>query len=85
MRLAALATNGRYLFLTKHSGIGSGHHEPHIPCYHVVTLVNALARVGRMELRGEYVDVDPAEVIKSEGDPQDRRCILRSGTVAILA
>lgn len=45
MRSMALATNGNYLFLTDHSGIGNTHLEPSTDTYKVETLNRLLIRI----------------------------------------
>jgi hypothetical protein len=79
MRLAAMVTGGRYLFLTDDSGIGGAHKEPTIPCYLVTSLQKAMLRMLQMELTGTHIDPAPGEVIRSGGDPQDGRCKLGDG------
>jgi hypothetical protein len=85
MRAAALATSGRYMFLTDHSGIGGAHKEPRIPCYFVTKLKHALERCIAMELAGRFVEPGPAEVITTVGDVQNRRCQTRSGRVVLAS
>jgi hypothetical protein len=79
MRLSALVTGGRYLFLTNDSGIGGDHKEPTIPCYVVTSLQKAMLRMIRMELTGAPLDPDTADVIRTSGDPHDGRCTLTDG------
>jgi hypothetical protein len=81
MRTAAEVTGGRYLFLTDDSGIGGSHQEPTIPCYFVTTLGRAMVRMAAMELTGTQVEVAPADVIRTAGDPEGGRCTLAGGTV----
>ena len=81
MRLAAMVTGGRYLFLTDDSGVGGAHKEPTIPCYLVTTLQKAMLRMLQMELTGTHVDPAPADVLRNGGDPQNGRCQLSSGEV----
>ncbi|MPM26355.1 hypothetical protein SDC9_72856 [bioreactor metagenome] len=45
LRSAALATNGTYVFLTNHSGIGNSHIEPTTDEYEVEYLNDALVRI----------------------------------------
>ena len=45
MRTFALATNGTYLFLTDHSGVGNAHIEPTTDKYEVEKLNDAIVRV----------------------------------------
>ncbi len=82
MRVAAQLTGGRYLFLTDDSGVGNSHAEPMIPCYFVTLLSDAVVRVVDIELTGVYREPDPAEVLRTGGDPQDGACILESGQEA---
>jgi Mg-chelatase subunit ChlD len=84
MRLGALVTGGRYLFLTNDSGIGNDHKEPLIPCYLVTTLQKAMLRMISMEVTGSRLDPSPADVIRTGGDPHDGRCTLNDGEVVDL-
>jgi hypothetical protein len=84
MRTAAQITGGRYLFLTNDSGVGNDHKIPEIPCYYVTRLEKALVRVASMEITGNYVGPDTADVIRTSGDPAaDGTCTLPddAGTV----
>jgi hypothetical protein len=69
MRSAAEMTGGRYLFLTDDSGVGGPHKIPEIPCYFVTKLSRALVRVVSMELSGTYIGPDPADIIRTAGNP----------------
>jgi hypothetical protein len=79
MRTAAEVTGGRYLFLTDDSGIGGSHDEPTIPCYFVTSLSHAMIRMAAMELTGTNIDVAPADVIRTSGDPIAGKCALSDG------
>lgn len=79
MRLGALITGGRYIFLTDDSGIGGVHKEPKIPCYRVTTLQKAMLRMLSIELDGKPVEPAPADVIRTSGNPSDGRCTLPDG------
>jgi hypothetical protein len=80
MRSAAQVTGGRYLFLTDDSGVGDPHKIPEIPCYFVTKLSRALVRVVSMELSGSYAGPDPADVIRTSGDPAaDGTCQTQDG------
>jgi hypothetical protein len=84
MRVGAEATLGRYLFLTDDSGVGDPHAEPHIPCYQVEKLNLLINRVIASELTATRVPIDPADVIRSVGDPMDSVCTLADGEKAYL-
>jgi hypothetical protein len=79
MRLAAMVTGGRYLFLTDDSGVGGTHKEPTIPCYLVTTLQKAMLRMLHMELTGTHVEPTTDDILRTGGNPQDGRCKLSSG------
>jgi hypothetical protein len=81
MRLAAMLTGGRYLFLTNDSGIGGDHKEPTVPCYLVTTLQKAMHRMIEMELTGRHIDPVTTDVLRTGGNPQDGRCTLADGQV----
>lgn len=84
MRASAQLTMGRYLFLTDDSGVGESHLEPSVPCYVVTKLNHAVERVIASELAGSRVVVDPAQVIRSVGNPVDGQCALESGGRATI-
>ena len=79
MRTAAEVTGGRYLFLTNDSGIGGSHAEPHIPCYYVTILESAMRRMVATEVLGVYQPPQPADILRTGGDPQNQQCLLSSG------
>lgn len=81
MRLSALVTGGRYLFLTNDSGIGGDHKEPRIPCYLVTSLQKAMLRMISMEITGTRVDPISSDVLRTGGNPKDGRCTLNDGEV----
>lgn len=84
MRSAAFLTLSRYVFITDDSGIGGSHAEPHIPCYQVTQLNKLMIRMLYSELEGQLVPHDPADVIRSEGAPEDGVCTLADGSKAYL-
>jgi hypothetical protein len=68
MKFFGLATNGSYVFLTDHSGIGGKHLEPTTDEYKVELLNDLLVR-----LITEYTSIQTCEgksQIRFEGDPQ---------------
>jgi hypothetical protein len=80
MRSAAELTGGRYLFLTNDSGVGDPHKVPEIPCYYVTRLEHALVRVIGMELSGNYLGPDTADVIRAAGSPDaNGTCVVPTG------
>lgn len=81
MRSAAQFTGGRYLFLTNDSGVGGDHKEPSIPCYFVTRLDQAILRMVRIELSGEYSEPAADQVVRRGGNPQSGSCKLESGDV----
>jgi hypothetical protein len=74
MRAAAVLSGGEYLFVTDDSGVGDAHAEPHIPCYAVETLRDAMTRVVRAELAGHRIEADPRRTIRRVGQAQDGVC-----------
>lgn len=81
MRTAAQFTGGRYLFLTNDSGVGGDHKEPSIPCYFVTRLDQAILRMVRIELSGEYSEPSADDIVRRGGNPQAGSCQLESGDV----
>jgi hypothetical protein len=79
MRSAAQLTGGRYLFLTDDSGVGNSHKEPSVPCYFVTKLDDAMLRMIDIELSGAYYEPDPAEIIRTGGNPTSGACTLSTG------
>jgi Mg-chelatase subunit ChlD len=84
MRTMAQVTGGRFMFLTDDSGIGDPHLEPTIPCYHVTRFDQAMVRMIAIEITGEYIPVDPEDVIRTGGDPQDGRCTFDDGSFLLV-
>ncbi len=79
MRVAAMLTGGRYLFLTDHSGVGNPHAEPHIPCYLVQHLTKLVARVIASELQGAWALPAKDDIITTVGKPKAGVCTYDSG------
>ncbi|MEP4196680.1 MAG: vWA domain-containing protein [Aliishimia sp.] len=75
MRQAAVATNGRYLFLTDDSGIGHAHSEPNTACYQVTRLKGLLTRVITSELTGIRQEAASRDVIRSVGNYRRGTCV----------
>ena len=65
MRVAAFLTQGKYLFLTDHSGVGNPHAKPHVPDYQVEHLNRLMIRMIASELSGRRLA--PKEVVAIEG------------------
>jgi hypothetical protein len=68
MRTGAEITGGRYMFLTDDSGIGNSHLEPTIPCYYVTYLDQAMLRMLKIELTGQYIEPDASTIQRVGGD-----------------
>lgn len=64
-RAAAFLTQGQYLFLTDHSGVGNAHARPHVPDYQVERLDRLMIRMIASELAGRKLAA--TEVIAIEG------------------
>lgn len=74
MRASAAASGGQYLFLTDDSGVGNSHAEPHIPCYAVEALRDAMTRMVHTELAGKRVEADPRRAVRFVGNSQGGVC-----------
>jgi hypothetical protein len=74
MRLSALVTLGRYVFLTDDSGIGNPHEPPHILCYQVQHLNDLLVREIASELAGAYLAASPDQVLRTVGSYDNGVC-----------
>lgn len=74
MRASAAASGGQYVFLTDDSGVGDAHAEPHIPCYAVEALRDAMIRMVHTELSGERVEADPKRAVRFVGQSRDGVC-----------
>jgi hypothetical protein len=74
MRSAAVASGGEYIFVTDDSGVGNAHAEPHIPCYSVERLRDAMTRVLRSELSGQRIEPDPQRAIRRVGQGSGGVC-----------
>ena len=55
MRVASFLTQGRYLFLTDHSGVGNAHAKPHAEQYNIEPLNQLMVRMIATELAGREV------------------------------
>ena len=68
------------------SGVGDPHKIPEIPCYFVTKLAKALVRAVGMEVSGNYIGPDPADLIRTVGNPSsDGKCTTEDGqTVQIF-
>lgn len=67
MRVMAVVTHGRYLFLTDDSGIGNPHAVPAIPCYVVTRLDHLMMRSISSVLSGRRIEPTPDEIIRTIG------------------
>jgi hypothetical protein len=76
MRSGAQLTGGRYLFLTDDSGVGDPHLVPSIPCYYVTKLGKAMVRMASIELSGVYTEPDPADILRTGGNPTGGQCAI---------
>jgi hypothetical protein len=74
MRIMAVTTHGRYLFLTDDSGVGNSHTEPKIPCYITTRLDHLLTRVIASELSGTRVEATPDQIIRTVGQQNAGVC-----------
>ncbi|MCB9738708.1 MAG: VWA domain-containing protein [Deltaproteobacteria bacterium] len=80
MRTTAQFTRGRYLFLTDDSGVGDSHAEPHLPCYFVTSLRDALVRMIDIEMSGQYREPAPNEIVRVVGGVSGGRCEASAST-----
>ena len=74
MRIMAVTTHGRYLFLTDDSGVGNTHTEPKIPCYITTRLDHLLTRVIASELSGTRVEATTEQIIRTVGQQSAGIC-----------
>ncbi len=75
MRIMAVTSGGRHLFLTNDSGIGGSHQEPKVQCYVVTNLDDLLLRMLESELAGERIEANPASVLRSVGNYDRGTCV----------
>ncbi|MEM8537089.1 MAG: vWA domain-containing protein [Pseudomonadota bacterium] len=75
MRQAAVATGGRYMFLTDDSSVGAGHAEPTISCYVVTALSDLIKRVLVSEVSGNRAEPAAGEIIRRIGSYDAGRCV----------
>lgn len=81
MRVTALVTGGRYVFLTDDSGVGGSHEIPKIPCCFVTHLDRAILRVVDIEMTGKYVEPTAGDVRRTGGDTHAGVCRLSTGEI----
>ena len=74
LRVAALLTQARYLFLTDDSGVGYSHAEPKVACYLVTRLDQLISRVIASELAGQRFEPNETEIIRQVGTYQAGVC-----------
>jgi hypothetical protein len=74
LRVAALLTQARYLFLTDDSGVGYSHAEPKVACYLVTRLDQLISRVIAGELAGQRFEPNETEIIRKVGTYQAGVC-----------
>ncbi|MBI1401094.1 VWA domain-containing protein [Hyphomonas sp.] len=74
MRAMGQVTGGRYLFLTDDSGIGNPHAEPTVDCYVVTRLDSLVSRVLTSLVRGDRVEPEGDEVIRTVGNYRTGIC-----------
>lgn len=75
MRQAAVATGGRYIFLTDDSGVGNGHEEPTVSCYRMTSLSGLVRRVLMSELSGRRFEAIEQDIIREVGSYRAGRCL----------
>ncbi len=76
MRSMAQITGGRYLFLTDDSGVGNSHAKPTVDCYIVTRLDGLVTRTISSLVKGERVEPQPGEVIRSVGNYRAGACAI---------
>jgi hypothetical protein len=69
MRVSAFLTQGQYLFLTDHSGVGNAHAKPTAPKYNVERLDQLMVRMVATELAGEPVLARDIIAVEENGQP----------------
>lgn len=70
LRAIALATNGHYVFLTNHSGIGGAHIEPTASVYKVEFLNDLLTRLIQQATQPPFCNDVPLPEVDSEEIPE---------------
>mmetsp|Transcript_9369 Transcript_9369/g.16957 ORF Transcript_9369/g.16957 Transcript_9369/m.16957 type:complete len:496 (-) Transcript_9369:132-1619(-) len=76
MRLMAVITGARHLWLTDDSGIGFSHQEPKVLCYKVTRLDQLLIRVLNSELQGHRIEAEAHQIIREVGHQEEGVCLL---------
>ena len=76
MRSMAQITGGRFLFLTDDSGVGNPHAEPTVDCYVVTRLDGLVTRVINSMIKGERVEPEADDVIRSVGNYRSGICAI---------
>ena len=83
MRSMAQITGGRYLFLTDDSGIGNPHAKPTVDCYIVTRLDGLVTRTLSSLIKGERVEPEAGEVIRSVGNYRSGVCDIDQALVPL--
>ena len=68
MRIMAVTTQGRHLFLTDDSGVGNTHSVPKIPCYIVTRLDHLIIRVVSSALEGQRIEPEADHILREAGN-----------------
>ena len=64
--------------------MGGDHKEPSIPCYFVTRLDDAILRMVKIELSGEYNEPGSEDIVRKGGNPQSGSCKLESGATVVV-
>lgn len=80
MRLLAVTTGARHLWLTDDSGIGNSHQMPKVQCYRVTRLDQLLSRVLEAELQGARIEADQSEILREVGAQDSGVCLIDLST-----
>eukprot|EP00545_Synedropsis_sp_CCMP1620_P006855 CAMPEP_0119004112 /NCGR_PEP_ID=MMETSP1176-20130426/959_1 /TAXON_ID=265551 /ORGANISM="Synedropsis recta cf, Strain CCMP1620" /LENGTH=703 /DNA_ID=CAMNT_0006955785 /DNA_START=61 /DNA_END=2172 /DNA_ORIENTATION=- len=76
LRMVALLSNGRHMWLTSDSLIGNEKADAKVPCFQVTNMEDLLTRVLLGELEGKRFEPDAADIVREVGNQTAGICLI---------
>jgi len=76
LRMVALISHGRHMWLTNDSGIGNSKTDAKVACFQVTDLEKLLSRVLLGEMDGVRIEPDPDDVVREVGSQNGGICLI---------